>query len=310
MPDTPTDNYQLILEKVPDEKQPETALFLSGCFSLPPASTRGIAASGPIALISGMPKGQAEAVMQEIEPSIPPGVEMRIALEEEQARISRLQWPRPPRIYGSPLDEFEEPDGPESVDAKCPICGGVLHITQDGGEVRLAPAAPDKRRRGDTVIQPRPPLPSSDKDPLFSGVKPVAQETTKYASIRSLQAGDTGFWMDHTHSIFAQPAESEQAPPRRPGETSSGRSKSGSRPGAGLAAFMKPGSYAVVLGRTRDAQVIKMVSEIMGIGEGEARERCQELGLCVARDISLDEAQNLLARFRNFGARARIVRPS
>lgn len=300
-------NYQLILEKIPDEKQPEAALFLSGCFSLPPASTRGIAASGPIALISDMAKAQAEAVLNELTTSIPPGVDLRVAPEEERSRISRLQWPRPPRIYGSALDEFITET--ESHEAKCPVCGTALRITQDGGEIQITAASgAEKRRSTDTGVRT---LAVPDRDPLFSGVKPLAQETGKYASIRSLQAGDTGFWMDHTRSVFSPAATAESTPSAARTPTDSSHAKrSNGKSSAGLAAFMKPGSFAVVLGRTKDAPTIKIVSEIMGIPESEARDRCLNLGTCVARDISLDEAQTLLARFQNLGTRVRIVRPS
>lgn len=299
------ENYQLVLGKISEEKQPEVALFLSGCFSLPPASTRGIAASGPIALISDMSKAQAEAVLKELTTSMPPGLELEVVREEERSRISRLQWPRPPRIYGSALDEFIIEA--EDHEAKCPVCGSVLCITQDGGEVRIDAAAAEKRRSSDTAFRP---IGSPDRDPLFSGVKPLASEAGKYASIRSLQAGDTGFWMDHTHSIFAPAAAADTASGSGTSTASSHAKRSGGKSGGGLAAFMKPGSFAVVLGRTKDASAIKIASEIMGVGEGEARERCLNLGTCVARDISLDEAQTLLARFRNLGTRVRIVRPS
>lgn len=308
MADTTAATYQLIMEKVPEERQPDAALFLSGCFSLPPASTRGIAASGPIALLSDLTKQQAEAIFTELEPSLPDGVDICVVDGSGRSRVSRLQWPRPPRIYGSPLGEFIVET--ESHETKCPVCGGMLKVTQDGNDIRITAASPtaDKRRSGETAVRPRP---SSDRDPLFSGVKPLAQETSKYASIRSLQAGDTGFWMDHTSSIFSQPDIPEATPARTPapGGTSNAKKSTG-RVNAGLAAFMQPGSFAVVLGRSRDAQVIKMVSEIMGLSESEAREKSSGLGLCVAKDISLDEAQNLLARFRNLGARARIIRPS
>lgn len=306
MADSPA-SYQLILEKVPEDKQPEIALFLSGCFSLPPSSTRGIAASGPIALISEMTKAQAEAVLNELTTSIPPGTNIHIAPEGQCSHASRLQWPRPPRIYGSSLDEFTATEA-ENHEAKCPVCGSALHIIQDGNDIQLITAATsEKRRSSDTAIRH---FSVSDRDPLFSGVKPLAQETAKYASIRSLQAGDTGFWMDHTNSIFAPaPApDSTPAAARTPNDSSNAKrtsSKSG-----GLAAFMKPGAFAVVLGRTKDAPTVKIVSEIMGISEADARERCLSLGTCVARDISLDEAQNLLARFRILGTRVRIVRPS
>lgn len=298
--------YQLILEKVPEEKQPETALFLSGCFSLPPASTRGIAASGPIALLSELTRQQAESIFAELKPSFPEGVRISVEMQEERSRASRLQWPRPPKIYGSTLDEFITEN---ENDIKCPICGGLLHATYEGSEIHLVPAVNERRRNTETVIpSPRP----SDRDPLFSGVKPLALETSKYASIRSLQAGDTGFWMDHTHSIFAPASQSEPAPPARTpsGDTSTVRRSSSNRPSTGLAAFMKAGAFAVIIGRSRDAQIIKAVSEIMGVPESEARDRCLNLSLCIAREIALDEAQQLSHRLTNLGAKVRIVRPS
>ncbi len=317
MPDAVSPTYQLILDKVPEEKQPDTALFLSGCFSLPPASTRGIAAAGPIALVSDLKKSQAEAILAELRPSLPEGVGIRVAAEEEGSRISRLQWPRPPKIYGSPLEDVAPArrGGPHEI--KCPFCGGAISLTDDFG------IAATEKRRDDTSFRAAP-LP--DRDPLFSGVKPLAADTGKFASIRSLQAGDTGFWMDHAHSAFAPPPRAEQERPgsgtgsgtgaatgtghgRGRGETSAAK-KTGGRPAAGLAAFMKPGAFAVVVSRTRDVGTVKMIAEIMGLSEGEARERGLNLGLCVARDIALDEAQNLLTRFRNLGAKARIVKPS
>jgi ribosomal protein L7/L12 len=307
-----TDKYQIILEKVPEEKQPETALFLSGCFSLPRASTRGIAASGPIAILSDLQKGQAEAILAELRTSLPEGVEIVAAAQGERARVSRLQWPHPPKVYGSAIDEFalqeEEPH-----DIKCPICGGNIRITQD--ERGMTAAIAGERRRGDTVFRSAPvPAPETDKDPVFAGVKPLAAGTGNYASIRSLQAGDTGWWKDHIHGAFVPPPE--EPPPSASGTrhgrggTSGGAKKSGGKSSAGLAAFMKPGTFAVIVGRTKDAATVKMIAEIMGVGESDARDKCLDLGLCVARDISLDEAQTLLTRFRNLGAKARIVKPS
>lgn len=302
-----TDKYQLILEKVPEEKQPETALFLSGCFSLPRASTRGIAASGPIAILSELTKGQAETILAELRSSLPAEVDIAVAVEGERSRVSRLQWPRPPRIYGSLVEEFGgDEEAPQEI--KCPICGGNIRIIQN--DKGLTAVIGGDRRRGDTALRPAP-SPAADKDPLFSGVKPLATGTGNYASIRSLQAGDTGFWMDHTHNAFAPPPEEPaQSGTRHGGAGTSGAKKSGGKPTAGLAAFMKPGMFAVVVGRTKDAPTVKMIAEIMGISESEARDKSLNLGLCVARDISLDEAQNLLTRFRNLGAKARIVKPS
>lgn len=302
MPEAAAKDFHIILEKVPDDKQPETALFLSGCFSLPPASTRGIAASGPITLLSDMTRAQAETVMAELTPSLPTGVGLRIVDATEAARFSRLQWPRQPRIYGRDLSEFEGVEA--SGEIKCPFCGGHLRVTSDGDGIKAVPASGEKKRVSD--ISGKLPQPS-DKDPLFSGIKPLA--AGNYASIRSLQAGDTGFWMDHGHSVFA-PAPIDPTPrePARSGEGSNTKNSTG-KITAGLAAFMKPGAFALVVSRTRDAQTVKMISEIMGITEAEARDRCLSLGLCVAKDISLNEAQNLLSRFRSLGARARIVKP-
>ncbi len=313
MPDKARD-YQIVMEKVPEDKQPEAALYLSGCFSLPPASTKGIAASGPIALLSDLEKSQAEAIMDELSASLPPDVTLRIAGPEDKTRISRLQWPRPPRIYGSSIDEYLHTA--DSQDFACPHCGEAIRVIQDGGSLKVkaltADGEKDKtrkfdRRRSDTAVQPAPT--QADKDPLFSGIKPLDPDTSKYASIRSLQAGDTGFWMDYSHNIFSPPAPPDTKEVNRHGGTSNAKKSTG-KISAGLAAFMKTGAYALVVGRTKDTQAVKMIAEILGISEAEARDRALNLSLCVARDISLGEAQNLLARFRNLGAKARIVRPS
>lgn len=295
------EKFQIVLEKVPDEKQPETALFLSGCFSLPPASTKGIANSGPIALIAGMGKAQAEAVVAELSASLPAGVNLHLAEEDESGAISRLQWPRPPRIYGRDLIDFAHPE--ESHDVNCPVCGNLIRITVDSkGGIRAA------AKREKTSETERRQLQPGDMDPLFSGVKPLASISSDLASLRSLSAGDTGFWMDYSQNAFA-PEPGEATPlPVNSGETSHGR-RSTNRLSAGLAAFMKPGAFAVVVGRTRDNQAVKMIAEIMGVSEDEARDKCMNLGLCVARDISLDEAQNLLSRFKSLGAKVRIVKP-
>ncbi len=299
-------SYQVILEKVPEERQAETALFLSGCFSLPPASTRGIAASGPIAILSDITQEQAEAILAELTPSLPAGVTLRLSDGQETTRASRLQWPRPPRIYGRDLDEFNSED--RSHELKCPICGGLLRITQEPDGLKALPAGMEKRKRGETLFRPAA---GSDQDPLFSGLKPLASASGNFASLRSLQAGDTGFWLDHGHG---QPephemARGEAEGRKNAGETTNAKRSSAAKGSVGLAAFMKPGAYALVVSRTRDPQAVKMISEIMGMSEADARDKCMNLGLCVVRDVALDEAQNLLARFRNLGARARIVKP-
>ena len=292
---------KIILEKVPADRQTDAALFLSGCFSLPQTSTKGIAASGPIALVTDIDRKQADAIMAELAPVLPEGVTLRIT-EDAGKNVSRLQWPRPPRIYGRELDDFAA--GNEFHDVRCPTCGGMLRITPDGGSVKVAAVA--ERRRGDTIARPAP---TNDMDPLFSGVKPLATETSKFASIRSLQAGDTGFWMDYGKNSLSPPPDPAAPAPAKKESDSSYSRRTGSKNPAGLSAFMKPGVFAVVLSRTRDAQTVKMIAEIMGVSEAEARDKAMNLGLCVARDIALDEAQTLLARFRNLGARARIVKP-
>ncbi len=303
MPDQ--EKYQIVLEKVPYERQPEAALFLSGSFSLPPASTRGIVASGPITLLSGLTKAQAEAVIEELKAGMPEGVELRLAAENDPGKYSRLQWPRPPRIYGRDLSDFISQQNTQDI--HCPLCGGHLRITNDDTGVRAVTATDSARRGGMTT---RRILTASDKDPLFSGVKPLATADTNYASLRSLEAGDTGFWMDYSNSEHDTSPPHEPPAARTPGKESSTGKKGTNRNAAGLSAFMKPGGFALVVSRTKDPQAVKMISEIMGISQDEARDKCLNLGLCVAKDIALDEAQNLLARFRNLGAKARIVRPT
>lgn len=106
---------------------------------------------------------------------------------------------------------------------------------------------------------------------------------------------------------FFTPPDAGAPPPALPAETSHSKR---ARPAAGLAAFMKPGVFSVVVSRSRDPQVVKMIAEIMGVPEAEARDKCLCPALSPVRGISLDEAQSLLARFRNLGAKARIVRPA
>lgn len=299
----PEETFQIVMRKVPEPDQPDAAMFLSGCFSLPPASTRNIAASAPIALLADLGKGQAEAIVAELRPALPAGVHLEILPADDT--LARLQWPRPPRIYGKDADDFTPPPAEEPHDIKCPLCGGMLHIVNENGELKV------ERQRSDTGVTPAP-APANDKDPLFSGIKPLATANTKYASLRSLQAGDTGFWMDNktlfptgSGPLPLNPPPARNAPV--PGETSHSRRM---RPAAGLAAFMKPGAFSIVVARTRDPQAVKMIAEIMGISEPEARDKCLALSLTPARAISLDEAQSLLARLQNLGARARIVKPA
>ncbi len=297
-----SDSHLILLEKVPEDRQADAALFLSGCFSLPPASTRGIAASGPIVLLSGMGMRQAAAILAELSPTLPAGVILRLARESETARLSRLQWPRPPRVYGREIKEFA--DDADCSDLACPICGGTIRVCREGGEFKaLLPPGTERSQESTRRLSA-----ASDSDPLFSGVKPLVAADSNYASLRSLSAGDTGFWLEH-NSYGQPPPRSDPAAEEAAGGAEESGGGGTARPAAGLSAYMKPGAFALVLARTRDNQAVKMVADIMGIGVEEARARCQSLGLCVARDISLDEAQNLLARFKGLGARARIVKP-
>lgn len=305
MPEKPENRYVLVMEKVPDDRQPETALFLSRCFSLPPPSARNIAASGPIALLADLSGPHAEAVLAELKTALPPDVVMRVAESSASLRISRLQWPRPPRIYGRAVNDFVTTGDTQAI--ACPLCGGQLRIVKDGDGVKAVSAGGDRKKE---VGESKRTLPNDD-DPLFSGIKPLAAGSGNYASIRSLQAGDTGFWMDHSHFAYStQPQSDSQAGERHedPGTTTVKRTTV--RNAGGQAAFMKPGAFAVVASRTKDTATVRMIAEIMGIPETEARERSLALGLCVARDISLNEAQSLLARFKKLGSRARIVKPS
>lgn len=289
---TENDRYLIVLEPVAEDSQAAAALFLSGCFSLPPSSTRRIAASGPIAILSDMSEHQATTVLKELANTVPEGAELRIGREGAGAGVSRLEWPRAPKIYGRPLDEFDR--APEHSFTACPACGKMLKMTYDpGGGLRVGLAGVS----GKTVMIPNPGSSGGDRDPLFSGFKPMAADTQNLASMRSLQAGDSSFWLDP--KAFFPPAPA--GPPDGGGVQSKGN--------AGLAAFMNPGVFTVVLARSRDSQVVKMVSEILGVGEDEARDLCRNLSLRVAKDIALDEAQNLLARFKSLGAKARIVKP-
>jgi ribosomal protein L7/L12 len=301
------ESFQIVLRRVAEERQPEAALFLSGCLSLPLASSRNIAASAPITLLADLRKGQAEAILAEFRPALPADMVIDIGPSGE-AGVSRLQWPRPPRVYGKDVADFVPSPGVDGVhDIKCPVCGGMLRVVNEGGALRASPvSAISGRARSEAAVSAA--APADDNDPLFSGIKPLAASSADYASLRSLQAGDTGFWMDNKglFSPGGQPAAASASPVPGGGTSHSRRA----RASAGLAAFMKPGVFAVVSGRSRDPQVVKMIAEIMGIPEGEARDKCLAPSLAVARDIALDEAQSLLARLRNLGAKARIVRPA
>ncbi|MDR3211815.1 MAG: hypothetical protein LBU79_07860 [Planctomycetota bacterium] len=292
-------NFQIILDSVEEEKQPATALFLSGCFSLPPTSTKRIAASGPIAILSGLDGVQVEAILSELNPSLPEGVGLRVADDNEAGDVSRLEWPRPPKIFGCSLEEFAKPLE-ESV-TTCPVCRSRLKISR-GGDGRFGVTSLNSHNS--SIMIPNPESVDGDRDPLFSGFKPLAAETAGLASIRSLQAGDTGFWGDLRDSDMLDDAPEVNNPVDAPQP----RDKSASSTG-GMSSYMKPGVFALVISRTKDAAVVKNVAEIMGVTIAIARDKCLGLSTCVARNISLSEAQTLLARFRGLGARARIVKP-
>ena len=312
MAEEPKSTFQIILDKVEEDKQPDAALFLSGCFSLPPSSTPGIVSSAPIAMLTDLTKRQAEAIMGEFALSLPDGVRLRVVKSDDPGKVSRLQWPRPPKIYGRDVADFDSESDGHII--KCPICGGVIRVFRDANGQIVADVPTGSERR---TLSSRRVVSENDKDPIFSGVKPLAPSTTNLASLDHLRAGDTGFWRNHTQEFFDQggptPPSAYEAPSQPEKRHEGGDSTHGKRStvklDSGLAAFMKRGAFAVVVGRTKDPQAVKMVAEIMGISPDEARDRCLNLGLCVARDIALDEAQSLLARFKGAGAKARIVKP-
>ncbi len=296
------DSYQIILDPAAEDKQQAVALFLSGCFSLPPASTKRIAASGPIAILSNLDGVQAETILAELSSSIPEGGSLRIVQEEDAADVSRLEWPRPPQIFGRPLSDFSLII--EETEAPCPSCGKMLKVkTEKDGRLVIKLVHP----AGNTVMIPNPNSEEGDKDPLFSGFKPLATDSCTFASMRQLQAGDTGFWSGSRSAMLPSSYETPSEPVKEQKKTA--ETATSARSAGGLAAYMKPGVFAVVLARTKDPQVVKKVGEVMGISEDEARQRCLSPSLAVARDISLDEAQTLLARLKMLGGRARIVKP-
>lgn len=298
---TESDSYQIILDPVPEDKQPAAALFLSGCFSLPPASMRRIAASGPIAILSGLDGVQAETILAELTPALPENVTLRLSREGEDQDSSRLDWPAPPKIFGRPLEEFSLAAAVTTDEAPCPACGKMLRVKHDAtGDFSIRLASESSR----TVMIPNPASVASDKDPLFSGFKPLAADSVAFKSVRALQSGDTGFWGETQSAIDARPYQPPPEPARRNTDSSILGKSSG-----GLSAYMKPGVFAVVVGRSKDAAVVKKVAEIMGLSEDEARQKCLAPSLSVARDISLDEAKNLAARFKMLGARVRIAKP-
>lgn len=296
--------FQIILEPVEEEKQQTTALFLSGCFSLPPASTLRIASSGPIAILSDLSEDQSAAIMAELTPSLPEGVALRVSRESEAGEVSRLEWPRQPKIYGRPLADFSR--APDHGITPCPSCGKLLRISyvhDDGYTLVLA------GKSGKTVMISNPDSEESDRDPLFSGFKPMAAASQDLASMRSLQAGDSSFWLD-PGAFFPTAPNTPIPADSSPGETRREESTvQAAKSNTGLGAFMKSGAFAVILARSRDGQVVKMVAEIMGVSGDEARRLCLNMSLCLVKDVALSEAQNLLARLKSLGARARIIKP-
>ena len=139
-----------------------------------------------------------------------------------------------------------------------------------------------------------------ETDPEVTGLLVVGHAPT----IPSLVA-ELAYASNRAEADQAQGAVQNQA-----GGTSTSSLGAMAKRASGLAAFMKPGPFALLLARTRDVQAIKMTAEIMGISESEARDRCLELGLCVAKGIGLEEARTLMTRYRGVGARARIARPT
>jgi hypothetical protein len=256
----------IVLEAVPDAFRKEAAGFLAGCFSLSPSVAMNIAASSPIAVLSGLSAACAAAILAEIGPAVPGGVSLRIGEDGDDGGLSQLQWPRPPHVFGRKLSEFADPA--KSREADCPLCGGRIRLVEKGDDFRLE-ASGAEEKNGQSA----------------------------YALI-----GEDG----------GRPAaETERLPYRYAGrrEGDGALSKPAGAP-SGLAAYMKPGAFAVVVGKTREVQAIKLAAETMGLTQEEAWDSCQELGLCVVEGVSLAEAKSLKARFSNLGVRVRIARPS
>lgn len=298
------ESYQIVLDPVAEELQQAVALFLSGCFSLPPASTRRIAASAPIAILSDLDGFQAETVLTELEASLPDGASIRVVKEGDDQNASSLAWPKPPQIFGRPLDDFKLSVSEDEV--PCPCCGKMLKITKgpDGGIILKHPK--EKKTSNNTVMIPNPDSEDADKDPLFSGFKPLSSDSVGFAAFKSLKAGDTGFWGETRSHLVPEPYEPPPEPEKKP--SAKGSNPTG-KTTTGLAAYMKPGVFAVILSRSKDPFVVQKVAETMGISEAEAREKCLQLSLCVARDISLDDAKTLGGTLKSLGGRVRIAKP-
>ncbi len=293
-----------MLDPVPEELEQAVALFLSGCFSLPPASTKRIAASAPIAILSDLDGFQAETVLTELQASLPEGITLRAVKEGDDQDASSLAWPKPPQIFGRSLDEYKLQVSED--ESPCPCCGKMLKITK-GPDGNVVLKYPMKNRSGShTVMIPNPEAEDADKDPLFSGFKPLASDSVGFAAFKSLKAGDTGFWGETSRHLVAAPFESPPEPEKKP---SARESNSTGKTTTGLAAYMKPGVFAVILSRSKDPLVVQKVAETMGITEAEAREKCLQLSLCVAQDISLDDAKTLAGTLKSLGGRVRIAKP-
>lgn len=128
--------------------------------------------------------------------------------------------------------------------------------------------------------------------PLWTGIRPVAEARAPTSEHFVVPATLPGMSSDD--------APVSQAEAKR----------TSCRIAPSLSQFMRHGSFSVIIGRTKDPHAVKMVADIMGLEEEAARRQCMRLGLCVARNISLDEARTLTERFHHLGLKARIAHPN
>lgn len=298
------ERFLVVLDPVPAEALDTVAGALATAMTLPVNMAKRIVSSCPIALLTRLRRGRAERLRNVLASAFAGNASVRVAPDQPDSLTSRLEWPLPPSIAGLRIDEYPE-DDLNLGKLACPSCGIGLDYLENGagGHPELRVATTDNETipipvvggGGDTTL-----LPSSDLDPLFSGLKPL-DSTANLQAVKDLRAGKTGFWKidwgDRLSPVTDQPPMS-----RENGHASTTRS--------GLAAYLPGGPFAVIINRSTDINVARLVAEVGGLPEDEAREKCLQPIFCVARDIAKAEAQTLLTRFEALHAKGRIVRPS
>ena len=306
MPENNTINtYNIVIGHMPLEIQAEVALALSASMLLPGNAAQRIVANAPIAILSDLSRLQAESIKTELLKSMPPGTDLVVAPDKSEEKISRLEWPQPPRINEKSLTDFLRINFDH--DLICPNCQEKLYLkTDDDKGLSLVKVECDLSQAPTSDFDKADDRLGADDDPLFAGLVdfgPIAD----LKAVQALNAGDTGFWMGFD-SRNLPAAESNRM---TFSEVEEKASASGTIRGAsGLTTFMRPGPYAVVINGSQDIDVIRFTADLLGISENEAREKCLKHSLCVAKNIAREEAQSLLARLRSLKAEARIFRPS